>query len=376
VSEVEELRRRIEELESELRSLRMFEKAPYRAVIEDMTEMIVRWRPDGTRVFVNDAYCRLFGATREELIGTSFWPLVSDQDREEVEERIRNLCIEQPVSTGRHRSRGAGGHIVWTEWCDRALYDADGGVLEYQSVGRDISERVRLEEKLRQIERAEAQSRASATIAHDLGNVLTVLSAVIETSAAAKVDVTAGRAALAHGTGLLRQLSRFGSASSWRPVSVDLNERIAQAAGLLRELAGVHAHLELDLTGATCTIQGDPLQIDQILLNLVRNAAQASDGSVHIKISTDRAAPTALAPDHHWAGTPPPECCVLRVADDAGGISPSIVRHMFEPHVTTKADGQGLGLTTVKAIADSHSASIRVETSNRGTRIELAFPAI
>jgi len=118
----------------------------FRAVVEDQTEMIVRWKPDGTRTFVNAAYCRVFGGTPEQFIGTPFLPLVSEEDRQDVMDRIRQLTPASPVFTSVHRSQGGDGRMLWQEWTDRAIFDASGQMLELQSTGRDITARKQAED--------------------------------------------------------------------------------------------------------------------------------------------------------------------------------------------------------------------------------------
>jgi len=75
-----DLEARVLALEAELSLLREAARLPYRAIVEDMSELVVRWTPDGVRLFVNDAYCRLFETSREQLMGTSFWPLITEAD--------------------------------------------------------------------------------------------------------------------------------------------------------------------------------------------------------------------------------------------------------------------------------------------------------
>jgi PAS domain S-box-containing protein len=132
-------RKRIEE------SLRKNEEL-FRAIVEDQSEMIVRWKPDGTRTFVNAAYCRIFGGNRDQFVGTSFFPLISEQDREAVQARIHALTPTNPVSTGQHRSLSSDGELLWQEWTDRGRFDSAGHLVELQSTGRDITRRKRAEE--------------------------------------------------------------------------------------------------------------------------------------------------------------------------------------------------------------------------------------
>src|ERR1051326_6155540 len=137
----------------------------FRAIVEDQTEMIVRWKPDGTRTFVNQAYCRMFGKSYDELVGTSFWPLVAEPYQERVLERIRSLTPDSPISMGLHESLSPDGKTRWTEWSDRAFFDEQGRQVELQSVGRDITERKRAEEALREAnQRLRILSRRRAQI--------------------------------------------------------------------------------------------------------------------------------------------------------------------------------------------------------------------
>jgi PAS domain S-box-containing protein len=117
------------------------DESVYRAIVEDQEEFIVRWRPDGTRTFVNDAYCRYFQASRDELIGTSFYPLVAEEDRKPIEEKISRLTPENPVAVDEHRVIRADGSTGWHAWTDRGTFDAQGRLVELQSVGRDVTER-------------------------------------------------------------------------------------------------------------------------------------------------------------------------------------------------------------------------------------------
>jgi PAS domain S-box-containing protein len=120
----------------------------YRRVVEDQTEFVVRWQPDGVRTFANKAYCRYFGLSQDEVIGTSFSPLISEQDREKVQKRINSLTPDNPVSSEEHRVILPDGTIGWNHWTDRAIFDNEDKLVEYQSVGHDITERKEAEERL------------------------------------------------------------------------------------------------------------------------------------------------------------------------------------------------------------------------------------
>jgi PAS domain S-box-containing protein len=134
-----------------IRALKRSE-ARYRSLIETQTEFIVRWLPDGTHTFVNDAYCRFFDQARDAILGTSFFERVYEPDSDRVRGRITSLSTATPTTVDEHRVLTPDGLVHWQEWIDRGIFDEDGLLVEIQSVGRDISERRRAEEQLQQSE--------------------------------------------------------------------------------------------------------------------------------------------------------------------------------------------------------------------------------
>jgi PAS domain S-box-containing protein len=134
----EELRTNYKDLIKSQHALQQSEER-YRNVVEDQTEFICRFLPDGTHVFVNNAYCRYFNKTREEIIGYNFQPELFLEDRKHVREMFASLTLENPVGYIRQRVIFPDGSIRWQRWVDRAIYDKSGTIVEYQSVGRDIT---------------------------------------------------------------------------------------------------------------------------------------------------------------------------------------------------------------------------------------------
>jgi len=132
-------------------SLRASE-ARYLNIIEDQTEFICRFKPDGTHVFINDAYASYFGKPREELIGEIFRPNIFPGDREMVRKFFASLTPAHPVDNIEHRIIMPDGTIRWQRWSERAIFDSTGAVIEYQSVGRDTTEQKKVEESLRESE--------------------------------------------------------------------------------------------------------------------------------------------------------------------------------------------------------------------------------
>lgn len=117
----------------------------YRKVVEDQTDLICRYRADFTLTFVNHAYSELYNKTPDELIGTNFSELMPPEDRPMSLAYIAQLGSQKPVSLSEHRSRLPDGSIRWIQWKDRVIMDADGKIIEYQGVGRDITDRKALQ---------------------------------------------------------------------------------------------------------------------------------------------------------------------------------------------------------------------------------------
>jgi PAS domain S-box-containing protein len=135
----------------EVRHLRKSEER-YRAIVEDQTEFICRFLPDGTLTFVNEAFCRYFGKSCGELMGRSFMHFIPEEDHEELKRHITSLNREYPVAWVEHRVIMPDGEIRWQKWTNRAIVDAHCQIVEFQSVGHDITKRKQMEEALRQSE--------------------------------------------------------------------------------------------------------------------------------------------------------------------------------------------------------------------------------
>ncbi|MBD3271915.1 MAG: PAS domain S-box protein, partial [Elusimicrobia bacterium] len=120
----------------------------FRKVVEDQTELICRFLPDGRLTFVNEAYCRYFGKTADELIGKSFLPFIPKSDHDMVRDKIKSTTPEKPSVRIEHRVVLPNGRIRWQEWNNRKIFDNRGKIVELQAVGYDITERIKAQEKL------------------------------------------------------------------------------------------------------------------------------------------------------------------------------------------------------------------------------------
>jgi PAS domain S-box-containing protein len=124
----------------------------YRDVVEDQTEFISRYLPDGTYLFVNEAFCRYFKKSREEITGKKFMLRIPPEDQDMVRNQCASLSPDHPTATISHRIIRDDGEVRWLVRSDRAIFDARGSLKGYQSVGRDVTDQRRAEDALRENE--------------------------------------------------------------------------------------------------------------------------------------------------------------------------------------------------------------------------------
>lgn len=125
----------------------------YRAIVEDQTELICRFQLDGTILFVNEAYCRYFGLTREQLIGHRYEPVVFAADRARVAQLVSLMNRENPTAMIENRVV-VNGEVRWTQWINRSLFNEQGDFVEFQAVGRDVTAHKQAEAALEESQRS------------------------------------------------------------------------------------------------------------------------------------------------------------------------------------------------------------------------------
>ena len=350
----EELRANYDELTKGQRELQMSEER-YRNVVEDQTEFICRFLPDGSHIFVNGAYCRYFGKSREDLIGYNFVPDIPREDLPVLKAHMASITPGHPVQTVEHRIRMPNGEIRWQQWSDRALFDGNGKVTEYQSVGRDITDRKRTEQAL-----SEANKKLtllSTITRHDILNQLTGLQGYLglieEKSTDPATRLLAHQAqrsgeVIRDQISFTRQYEDIGVQSpSWQDVS-------ASALAACRDGRFRNVSVDPSLTGIE--IFADPL-LKQVFYNLFENARM--HGGTVTKIVLSMAASA--------------EGADVVVADDGKGIPPEEKQKIFKKGFGSHT---GLGLYLVQEILAITGLTIE-ETGEygRGARFVIHVPA-
>ena len=372
-------RKRVEEELREMASL-------HRGILESSVDGLIVMDADGRIVEFNPAAATIFGHRREAVLGRDLSELIiPPQYRAAHAAGLRRyLSTLSPQMIGRRvemPALHASGREVQVELAISAIPGHDPPL--FSGVVRDISERRRLEEQLRQSQKMEAVGQLAGGIAHDFNNLLTVISGY---SDLLLQTLPSGdpRAELAHqihragerSAGLTRQLLAFSRQQVLAPRVLDLNEVVREMSKMLKRIIGEDITLTTELNPGLDSIKADPGQIEQVLLNLAVNARDAMPRGGRLVIGTDnfRVEPSEATPDRK-AGP----YVRLTIADTGIGMPPEIQCRIFEPFFTTKAAGvgTGLGLAVVHGIIRQSDGTIAVHSvPGNGTTFTIELPAV
>jgi PAS domain S-box-containing protein len=253
---------------------------------------------------------------------------------------------------------------------------------------RDITEQRAIEARLRAAQKMEALGQLAGGVAHDFNNILTAIRgyadmvrercsdpAVLDPAMLEDLDeiiLAAERA-----SDLTRQLLAFSRRQVTQPRVVALADIVGGASNMLRRMIRSDIRLELDVARRDACVRADPIQIEQILINLVVNARDALPDGGRIKVECARVDLDAEASRRLSPAARAGRFALLRVRDTGAGIPPDVLPHIFEPLFTTKDAGQGtgLGLSTVHGLVQQLGGFIAVESSaGSGTAFDIYLP--
>jgi PAS domain S-box-containing protein len=338
-------------------------------------------------VRVNNKVVRITGHTEEELAAIPFIEFVHPEDRDATRNAILKLTEGEPLVGYRTRYLAADGNVLLFEW--NAVSDADRKLVF--AMAQDITERVRAEEdrdrlrsQLQQAQKMEAVGTLAGGIAHDFNNLLQAINGYSQILLFDKKEQDPDYTALKtiqnagnRAADLVRQLLLFSRKADTERKPVDLNHEIDQARKVLDrtipKMIEIQVHPERNLWA----VNADPVQVEQILLNLGANAADAMpDGGKFIIETKNITLKKSNA--HTKLGLTPGNYVLLSVSDTGHGMDPKTQEHIFEPFYTTKGIGKGtgLGLATVYGIVQNHGGIITCESKiNQGTKFEIYLPA-
>ncbi|MCC7071714.1 MAG: response regulator [Deltaproteobacteria bacterium] len=259
-------------------------------------------------------------------------------------------------------------------------------------VWRDITERKRSEEALRQAQRLESLAVLAGGIAHDFNNLLTAMSGHLHAARSAANDrattgpaaaeivdhVTQVEHAVSRAASLTRQLLAYGGHGTVAKEPVDLSALVREMVDLLRISLppGVQVTCALEETGAT--VEADPGQLQQVIINLVANAGEAmatNGGSLSVRVFRAAVGDDELQRDFLGQGLRAGPMVWLEVADTGVGMTPEVQARIFEPFFSTKASGRGLGLSALRGIVRAHQGGVQLTSApQRGTTFRVALP--
>jgi PAS domain S-box-containing protein len=374
-----ESRRRERLTEEQLRStgemLRsVFAASPLAIIATNLDGLVTLWNP---------AAERLFGWTRDEVLGKEN-PVVPGDARESINAlraRAKQGEASTDVEARRLRKNGSAVDVTVTI---AATHDRDGRADGITIVYQDLTERKQLQAQFLQAQKMEAVGRLAGGVAHDFNNLLTVITSyadliqsTFESGDQRTDDLTEIQRAAEAATALTRQLLSFSRQRATEPKLVELNQCVAGASKLAARLLGANVALTEKLDDATGKVRVDPGHIEQIVMNLVVNARDAMPGGGELRIATRHV--TAIDPRDGAPGAPSPSgYALLSVTDTGTGMDEATQARMFEPFFTTKAidKGTGLGLSTVFGLVKQYDGVVRVRSKlDEGTTFEIYLPA-
>lgn len=347
-----------------------------RALVEGAPTAMLVCSPQGRPLYANRHALDLLGyAHMQELAALSITQLIAPDDLDARPLDDRRIDDARKATNERPLLRSDGSH-VWVATTTQRT--PDGHLLFWL---QDLSEQQRLERELRQSQKLESVGLLAAGLAHDLNNLLTVVTGHAELielgfggdttrASAAQIGEAARRAAT-----LTTKLLAFGRRQVLNPRPVDLNALVMRARPLLESLAGPRTELVLQLADDVHTVEVDPSHVEQALWNLVTNGCQALDGTGRLTIRTSN----VVLDDHALAslGRPRPDgrFVALSVSDNGRGMSESTVHRVFDPFFTTKQAGSGLGLSVVHGVVTQCGGTVRVRSKpGQGSCFEMCFP--
>ncbi len=353
------------------------------AAIEQVEEVIVMTDVQGIIQFVNPAFARTTGYSREEAIGQNLRILKSDKQDELFYRNLWDVISSGRTWEGRMVNKRKNGTFYTEETKISPVCDPSGRIVNYVAVQRDITEHLQLTAQFQQAQKMEAVGLLAGGVAHDYNNMLSVILGYTEL-AMNKVDPAQPLHANLEGifkaairsADITRQLLAFARRQTISPVVLDLNQTVESMLKMLRRLIGEDVHLAWLPDTDPCHVKMDPVQVGQILTNLCVNARDAIAGVGKVTIETENAVFDDTYCAQH-AGFLAGEYVLLAVSDDGCGMDKNILDQIFEPFFTSKGVGRGtgLGLSTVYGIVKQNNGFINVYSEpGNGTTFRIYLP--
>lgn len=327
----------------------------------------------GAIVYANDAFTRISGYSREELVGQNHRILKSGQHRPEFFREMWRTVARGEVWTGEICNRAKDGHLYWVESTISPLRDDAGHTTHYCALRIDITARKEAQQRLldameQNAERRHLESvgRMADGILHDLNNLLGGAMLLTDPAEAGLHSLEEQRVFLTRMAQLIRNLRDFSTGRMPEVKVCDAARAIQEACRLASHVARREREIEIDIDTAAAvggSIRVNEAQLLEIVLNLFTNAVEAlaSHGQPRITACVER--------------DPAGRLLHLRVCDNGPGIPPEMAGRLFEPFMSTKGRGRGVGLAAARRLARDLDGDLALEPSGSGASFRLSLPA-
>jgi PAS domain S-box-containing protein len=351
--------------------------------IEQSGEMVVITSTEGIIQYVNQAFEKVSGYTRQEVIGRNPRILKSGKHDEAFYHQLWATISKGNTFKGRMVNKRKDGTFYTEDAAISPVCNAAGTIVNYVAVNRDITEQILLESQFQQAQKMESVGRLAGGVAHDFNNMLTIIISYTQmlinntnASDPSHNDLKQILKAAQRSTEITRQLLSFARKQTINPKYLDVNDAVESTLKMLRRLIGEDIDLSWNPESGLWPVMADPSQIDQVLANLCVNARDAIRGVGKITIETDN-----ISFDNEYCaehpGFVPGDFVLLAVSDDGCGMDKPTLERLFEPFFTTKGLGQGtgLGLATVYGIVKQNNGFINVYSEpEKGTTFRIYLP--
>jgi len=362
----------------------------YRAIFNASADALVLWSSRSQRIDVNPAYERMFGYTREEAIGGDRAREITPEHRQRQEDIVaRTLAGEhcrEEIETFRRTGERFPIEVRTIPIRHRGEPHVLAMIRDLTERRRVERERARLEAQLLQAQKMEAIGHLTGGIAHDFNNLLTSIVGYVTLAAErsagndAKIERYLEQAELSCGRArdLIQQMLTFSRGGRGEPHPLALSSLVRESVKLLRSSLPSTVELRTELDDDVPPVLLDPVQLEQVLMNLAINARDAMHSSGRLTIAVRRRASmpgVCTSCRANIAG----DSVELAVEDTGPGIAPGVQERMFEPFFTTKPVGQGsgMGLATVHGIVHEHGGHVVVDSApGAGAAFRVLLPAL
>jgi PAS domain S-box-containing protein len=357
-------------------------------VVKQSTESIMITDVNGEILYINAAFESTSGYSAEEVIGRCPDLLKSGKHTSAFFEKLWNTIASGKMWEGRLTNRKKDGNLYESEAVIYPIRDADGQLINYVSISRDITQEAAIEMHLRQQQKMNAVGELAGGVSHDFNNILTAilgyvalcLNTVAEDSKThiylQEILKAGDRAAK-----LVRQILTFSRQEEQQFHSLELQPIIEDSLSLVKTTIKSNILLEREIDPACGSIQGDTTQLQQVLVNLCTNAvhALAKEESGVLKVGLHKIELTEESLQEQGVELAGGFYACITVSDTGCGMTAEVQERIFEPYFTTKKSGEGtgFGLSIVHGIVRKHRGAITVQSEEgQGTVFNLYFPLL